>query len=110
MVPVGGSDVGMTVQAQEADGETAQRRRHNARCVPSPDQGLVFLVGHVADPCLPDQITLTMGCADKGRTRTWDATGKCRLGPPILQFSPEARTPPTRCQRLPQAGTTSTAV
>jgi Domain of unknown function (DUF4365) len=38
---------------------------------------------------LPDQITLTMGRAGKGRTLDWDDTGKCDLGPPILQFSPD---------------------
>ncbi len=30
-----------------------------------------------------------MGPAGKGRTLDWDDTGKCQLGPPILQFSPD---------------------
>ena len=38
---------------------------------------------------LPDQITLTMERAGEGRTLAWDDTGKCRLGPPILEFSPD---------------------
>lgn len=38
---------------------------------------------------LPDQITLTMDRAGEGRTLAWDDTGTCRLGPPILQFSPD---------------------
>ncbi len=49
VVPVGGSDVVVSVQVQEADGEAAQRC-HHPWCVSRPDQGLVFLVGHVADP------------------------------------------------------------
>jgi hypothetical protein len=49
VVAVGGGDAGMAVQAQEADGQAAQRC-HDAGCVSGSDQGLVFLVGDVADP------------------------------------------------------------
>ena len=49
MVAIGGGDVGVAVQAQEADGQAAQRR-HDAGRVSGPDQGSVFLVGDVADP------------------------------------------------------------
>ena len=49
MVAVGGGDVGVAVQAQQADGQAPQRR-HDAGRVPGSDQGLVFLVGNVADP------------------------------------------------------------
>jgi hypothetical protein len=52
VVTVGGGDVGVVAQAQEADGEAAQRR-HDAGRVPCPDQGFVFLVGDVADPVKP---------------------------------------------------------
>ena len=34
-----------------------------------------------------DQITLTMDPAGEGHTLAWDDSGRCRLGPPILQFS-----------------------
>src|ERR1700691_4374433 len=46
---VGGGNVRVAVQAQDADGQTSQRR-HDAGCVSCPDQGLVLLVGDVADP------------------------------------------------------------
>jgi hypothetical protein len=49
MMAVGGDDVGVAVQAQEADGQAAQRC-HDVGCVSCSDQGLVFLVGDVADP------------------------------------------------------------
>jgi hypothetical protein len=49
VVAAGGGDVGVAVQAQQADGQAAQRC-HDAGCVPGPDQGLVLLVGDVADP------------------------------------------------------------
>ena len=49
VVAVGGGDVGVAVQAQQADGQVAERRHHAGR-VPGSDQGLVFLVGDVADP------------------------------------------------------------
>jgi hypothetical protein len=42
-------DVRVAVQAQQADGQAPQRS-HDAGRVPGPDQGLVFLVGDVADP------------------------------------------------------------
>jgi hypothetical protein len=45
----GGGDVGLAVQAQQADGQAAQRR-HHARRVSRPDQRFVLLVGHVAHP------------------------------------------------------------
>src|ERR1700677_4207763 len=45
---VGGGDVRVAVQAQDADGQTSQRR-HDAGCVSCPDQGLVLLVSDVAD-------------------------------------------------------------
>jgi len=47
-VPVGGGDVGVAVQPQDADRRAAQRC-HDARRVSGSDQGLVFLVGD-ADP------------------------------------------------------------
>ena len=46
---VGGGDVRVAVQAQDADGQASQRC-HHAGCVSCPDQRLVLLVGHVADP------------------------------------------------------------
>ena len=49
VVAVGSGDVDVAVQVQKADGQIAQRR-HDARRVSCPDQGLVFLVGDVADP------------------------------------------------------------
>ena len=49
MVAVGGGDVVVPVQAQEADGEAAERC-HDPGRVPGPDLGLVFLVGDVANP------------------------------------------------------------
>jgi hypothetical protein len=47
-MPVGGGDVGVAVQAQQADGQAAQRCHYPGR-VSGPDQGFVFLVGDVAD-------------------------------------------------------------
>lgn len=47
-VAVRGGDVGAAVQAQEADGQAAQRC-HDVGCVLGSDQGFVFLVGGVAD-------------------------------------------------------------
>jgi hypothetical protein len=44
---VGGGDVRMAVQPQDADGQTFQRRHYAGR-VFGPDQGLVLLVGDVA--------------------------------------------------------------
>ena len=49
MVAVGGGDVRVAVQVQDADGQTPQRC-HHAGCVSCPDQGFVLLVGDVADP------------------------------------------------------------
>ena len=49
MVAIGGGDVGVAVQAQEADGHVAQDC-HDAGRVPGSDQRFVFLVGHVTDP------------------------------------------------------------
>src|SRR6185312_16128913 len=49
VVAVGGGDVGVAVQAEQADRQAAQRCHHAGR-VPGPDQGFVFLVGNVADP------------------------------------------------------------
>jgi hypothetical protein len=49
VVAAGGGDGAVAVQAQQADGQAAQRCHHAGR-VPGPDQGLVFLVGDVADP------------------------------------------------------------
>src|SRR5512140_556292 len=49
MVTVGGGDVGVAVEAEQADGQAAQRRHHPRR-VSRPDQGFVFLIGHVPDP------------------------------------------------------------
>src|SRR6185437_3582454 len=49
MVAIGGGDVGVAVQAQEADGQAAQDC-HDAGRVPGSDQRFVFLVGHVTDP------------------------------------------------------------
>jgi hypothetical protein len=49
VVAVGGGDVGMAVQAWQADGQAAQRCHHAGR-VSGSDQGFVFLVGDVADP------------------------------------------------------------
>ena len=48
MVAVGGRDIRVTVQAQQADGQAAQRCHDTGR-VPGPDQGLIFLVSDVAD-------------------------------------------------------------
>src|SRR5579872_266852 len=48
-MPVGGGDVRMAVEAQQADGQAAQRC-HDPGSVTCPDQGFVFLVGDVADP------------------------------------------------------------
>ena len=48
MVAVGGGDVGVAVEAQEADGQAAQGC-HDAGRVAGSDQGFVFLVGDVAD-------------------------------------------------------------
>jgi len=44
MVAIGGGDVGVAVQAQEADGHVAQDC-HDAGRVPGSDQRFVFLVG-----------------------------------------------------------------
>ena len=49
MVAVGGGDVGVAVQSQQADGQVAERR-HDAGRVPGSDQRFVFLIGHVTDP------------------------------------------------------------
>jgi len=49
VVAVGGSDVGVAVQAQEADGQALQRR-HQAGRISRSDQRFVLLVGDVADP------------------------------------------------------------
>ena len=49
MVAVDGGDVGVAVQAQEADGQAPQRC-HDAGRVSRSDQGFVFLVGDVTDP------------------------------------------------------------
>jgi hypothetical protein len=54
---VGGGDVGLAVQAQQADGQAAQRGHHAGR-VSCPDQRFIFQVRYVADPvktvfCLP---------------------------------------------------------
>jgi hypothetical protein len=49
VVAVGPGDVLVPVHAQRADGQ-ASEGRHDAGCVPGPDQGLIFLVSHVADP------------------------------------------------------------
>jgi len=49
VVSVGGGDVVVSVEAQDADGEAAEGG-HDAGCVSGPDQGFVFLVGDVADP------------------------------------------------------------
>jgi hypothetical protein len=46
---VGGGNVRVAVQAQDADGQTSQRR-HDAGRVSGPDQRFVLLVGDVADP------------------------------------------------------------
>jgi hypothetical protein len=48
-MPVGGGVVGVAVQPQDADRQAAQRC-HDAWRVSGSDQGLVFLVGDVADP------------------------------------------------------------
>jgi hypothetical protein len=48
-VAVGGGDVSVAVQAQQADGQAAQRC-HDAGRVAGPDQRFVLLVGHVPDP------------------------------------------------------------
>ena len=48
MVPVGGRDVAVALQAQKADCQAAQRRHHPRR-VTCPDQGFVFLIRDVAD-------------------------------------------------------------
>ena len=48
-VAVGGGDVSVAVQAQQADGQPAQRGHHAGR-VSRPDQGFVLLVGDAADP------------------------------------------------------------
>lgn len=44
VVAVGGGDVVVPAQPQEADGQAAQGR-HDAGRVPGPDQGFVLLVG-----------------------------------------------------------------
>ena len=49
VVAVGGGDVGVAVQAQDAGGQAAQRC-HDAGRVSCPDQRFVFLIGDVADP------------------------------------------------------------
>jgi len=49
MVAVGGGDVDLAVQAQEADGKAAQRRHHTRR-VSRPDQRFVLLISHVPHP------------------------------------------------------------
>jgi ribose transport system permease protein len=46
---VGGGDAGVTAQAQEADGQTAQRCRHPQR-VSRSDRGLIFSAGDVTEP------------------------------------------------------------
>ena len=49
VVAVGGGDVGVAVDAEQADGQAAQRGHHAGR-VSRPDQRFVFLVGDVPDP------------------------------------------------------------
>jgi hypothetical protein len=49
VVPVGGGDVVMAVEAEQADREAAEGGHHTG-CVSGPDLGFVFLVGDVADP------------------------------------------------------------
>ena len=49
VVSVGGGDVGVAVEAEQADGEVAEGG-HDAGGVSGSDLGFVFLVGDVADP------------------------------------------------------------
>ena len=63
MVAVGGDDVGLAVQAQEADGQAACC--HHAGRVSCPDQRFVLLVGDVADPV--ELVFYVPVAADPGR-------------------------------------------
>jgi hypothetical protein len=49
VMAVGGGNVPVTVQAQDADGQASQGC-HHAGCVSCSDQGFVLLVSNVADP------------------------------------------------------------
>jgi hypothetical protein len=51
-VAVSGGDAGVAVQAQQADGQAAQRGHHTGR-VSRPDQRFILLISHVADPVKP---------------------------------------------------------
>ena len=52
MVAVSGGDVGLAVQAQQADVQAPQRGHHTGR-VSCPDLRFILLIGHVADPVKP---------------------------------------------------------